>query len=459
LGSAQVRSCYAGQWLRLLVDTSTCAFIPKASVPIGKSVAYFNPQLQLKQNDDGTPRYRVRGTVGGNKIDYPGDKTALTAAGDTIKLFVNAAVSRGDFFATADIVDFYLNNHLPSPEYMRVLLRQIPIAIQHQFGIFKAHADQLHDSVYVRIDKTMYGLPQAGIISQQILVQHLTKYGYHPAPHTPCLFAHESRPISFTLVVDDFGIKYSDPADLEHFYASLRAKYSIKTCSEGSVFKYIGYTLNFDYPDHSCTLSMPGYIDKALLQFKVPPPTRRVDSPMIYTSGPYGAHTQLATTDDTAPLDDTDTKFIQEVVGVLLYYARAVDPTMLCAVSKIGSAQATPTQAVLRDAEHLLRYASCHPNASITYHASNMRLITHSDASYLSKTKARSRAGDFYFLGTNAPPDTQYVNGAIHAISSIIPAVTSSATEAEYAALFLNAVDAEGIRPRIPPGSHSTHIG
>jgi hypothetical protein len=288
-------------------------------------VAYFNPQLQKKQNDDGTPRYRVRGTVGGNKIDYPGDKTALTATGDTIKLFVNAAVSKGDFFATADIVDFYLNNYLPSPEFMRVLLRQIPIAIQHQFGIFKAHADQLRDSVYVRIDKTMYGLPQAGIISQQILVQHLAKYGYHPAPHTPCLFAHESRPIGFTLVVDNFGIKYSDPADLEHFYASLRAKYSIKTCSAGSIFKYIGYTLNFDYPDRSCTLSMPGYIDKALLRFKVPTPTRLVDYPMIYTSGSYGAHTQLATTDHTAALDDTDTKFIQEVVGVLLYYARAVD--------------------------------------------------------------------------------------------------------------------------------------
>jgi hypothetical protein len=100
----------------------------------------------------------------------------------------------------------------------------------------------------------------------------------------------------------------------------------------------------------------------------------------------------------------------------------------------------------MRDTEHLLRYAACHPNASITYHASDMRLITHSDASYLSETKARSRAGGFHFLGTNAPPDTQYVNGAIHAISSIIPAVTSSATEAEYAALFLNAVDAEGIR-------------
>ncbi|KAJ1387844.1 hypothetical protein B484DRAFT_440111, partial [Ochromonadaceae sp. CCMP2298] len=54
-----------------------------SQVPVSKSVAYFNPQLQRKLNADGSPKYRVRGTVGGDKIDNPGDKAALTAAGDT----------------------------------------------------------------------------------------------------------------------------------------------------------------------------------------------------------------------------------------------------------------------------------------------------------------------------------------------------------------------------------------
>jgi hypothetical protein len=246
--------------------------------------------------------------------------------------------------------------------------------------------------------------------------------------------------------VVDFGIKYTDSADLEHFFAALRDRYDIKTCCEGSRFKYIGYTFDFDYDGESRTVSMPGYIAKALRRFKVDTPTCQVDSPMTYTPGPYGAQSQLATVDDTDLLDAADTKFIQEVVGVLLYYARAIDPTMLCAVSKISSAQARPTRAVLHDTEHLLHYAASHPDAHITYYASDMRLISHSDASYLSETRARSRAGGFHFLGTNAPPHEQLINGAINCISCIIPAVTSSATEAEYAALFLNAIDAEGIR-------------
>jgi hypothetical protein len=137
---------------------------------------------------------------------------------------------------------------------------------------------------------------------------------------------------------------------------------------------------------------------------------------------------------------------VQEIVGVFLYYARAVDPTMLVAVSKIGSQQALPTQAVLQATELLLQYAASHSTASIVYHASDMRLIVHTDASYLSETHARSRARGFHFLGNSGPVDEQFVNGGIQCLSTIIPAVTSSAAESEYAAAFLNAVDAEGIR-------------
>jgi hypothetical protein len=300
----------------------------------------------------------------------------------------------------------------------------------------------------------MYGLPQAGILAQRELVRHLATHGYRPCANTVCLFEHVSRPIMFTLVVDDFGIKYSDRADLDHFLAALRTRYDIKTAIEGDTFTYNGYTINFDYTARTCNLSMPGYIDKALARFNVAQPTTAVDSPMLYTAPDYGQKSQLATADHTALLDAAGTKHVQEIVGVLLYYARAVDPTMLCAVSKIGSAQAKPTRAVLHAARHILEYAACHPNASITYRESDMRLITHSDASYLSETQARSRAGGFHFLGTNAAADDQPINGGITCTSSIIPAICSSATEAEYAALFINACDAEGLRLQL----HDLHF-
>ena len=60
----------------------------------------------------------------------------------------------------------------------------------------------------MEIQWAMYGLPQDGILSNKLLKQRLAKHGYYKVVHTPGLWKHISKPISFTLVVDDFGIKY-----------------------------------------------------------------------------------------------------------------------------------------------------------------------------------------------------------------------------------------------------------
>ena len=62
--------------------------------------------------------------------------------------------------------------------------------------------------IYMCIQKGMYGLMAAGILANKLLKSRLAKKGYFELPHTPGLWKHVSRPISFTLVVDDFGIKH-----------------------------------------------------------------------------------------------------------------------------------------------------------------------------------------------------------------------------------------------------------
>jgi hypothetical protein len=87
-----------------------------------------------------------------------------------------------------------------------------------------------------------------------------------------------------------------------------------------------------------------------------------------------------------------------------------------------------------------------HPNAKIRYRASDMILNVHSDASYLSAPKARSRAGDYFFLGS-IPRDAKpiIINGAIHITCTILKLVATSAAEADLGALFLNAQEARVI--------------
>ena len=70
--------------------------------------------------------------------------------------------------------------------------------------------------VFVKIRKGMYGLPQAGLLAQELLEQRLNNHGYHQSTQTPGLWTHKWRPVQFTLVVYDFGIKYVGEEKLQH---------------------------------------------------------------------------------------------------------------------------------------------------------------------------------------------------------------------------------------------------
>jgi hypothetical protein len=124
----------------------------------------------------------------------------------------------------------------------------------------------------------------------------------------------------------------------------------------------------------------------------------------------------------------------------LLYYARAVDPTILTALSSTATEQAKPTQKTLKKVKQLLDHSATQEKAVITYDASGMILAAHSNAGYCNEKSARSQAGGHFFLSNDEifPPN----NGAIQTNATIIKAVMSSAAKAELGALYLNTKEA-----------------
>jgi hypothetical protein len=60
----------------------------------------------------------------------------------------------------------------------------------------------------LRYKKACMASPQAGILANQLIARRLAKHGYHQNKLTPDLWCHVTRPIQFTLVVDDFGVQY-----------------------------------------------------------------------------------------------------------------------------------------------------------------------------------------------------------------------------------------------------------
>jgi hypothetical protein len=285
----------------------------------------------------------------------------------------------------------------------------------------------------------------------------LAKYGYAPVRHTPGLWRHATRPILFSLVVDDFGIKHVGRQHANHLLSALRDLYSVTVDWTGS--KYLGLTLEWDYVNRTCDISMPGYIAAALHRFQHPPPKRPQDSPHRWIPPTYGATIQLAPLDDTSPaLDSASTTRIQQIIGTLLYYARAVDSTMFVALGALAAAQSKGTEETAKVMAWLLDYAATHPDAVIRYSASGMILWIHSDASYLSEPKARSRVGGHFFLSDmpTSNPEKQKPpnNGAVHTVSNILKNVMSSATEAEFAGLFHNAKDGAMLRTTLTEMGH-----
>jgi hypothetical protein len=90
-----------------------------------------------------------------------------------------------------------------------------------------------------------------------------------------------------------------------------------------------------------------------------------------------------------------------------MYLARAVDPTIVTALSVIASQQASPTERRLKHTKQLLDYLASQEEAIITYRASPMILAAHSDAGYLNEPQARSRAGGGYSISPcmkHSPP-------------------------------------------------------
>jgi hypothetical protein len=125
--------------------------------------------------------------------------------------------------------------------------------------------------VYIEIQKGMYGLPQAGILTNELLQRNLAKDGYQPTQHTHGLWNHDTCPISFSLVVVDFGVKYVGREHAEHLMECIK-KNNISSDWKGSA--YYDLTLEWDYKNRTVDLSMPGYIKATLHKYQHAAPAR-----------------------------------------------------------------------------------------------------------------------------------------------------------------------------------------
>ena len=103
--------------------------------------------------------------------------------------------------------------------------------------------------LYYEIQKGIYGFPQAGKLANTLLRKRLDICRYIECMHTPGLWQHIFCPVQFTLVIDDFGVKFVVVEHLRNLVKSLEKFYGIVLEPTGS--KYCGITLEWEYENRT----------------------------------------------------------------------------------------------------------------------------------------------------------------------------------------------------------------
>ncbi len=107
--------------------------------------------------------------MGGNLINYPFELTTCTTDMVSSKILWNSTIStKGARFAGAKIKNMYLETPLDRYEYMKMPLSLFPQDIIEHYGL---RNKALNDYIYMEIRKGMYGLPQAGILANKLLIR------------------------------------------------------------------------------------------------------------------------------------------------------------------------------------------------------------------------------------------------------------------------------------------------
>ena len=159
----------------------------------------------------------------------------------------------------------------------------------------------------------MYGLSQSWNLAHDLLKKCLGKAGYFPVQFTSVLWRHVWRPVTFTLVVDDFGIKFTGNTHANHLIQTLKKDYEITTDSQGQLF--VGIKLKWDYGRGTLDTHVPYYVPAALKKYQHPTPSLPQHAPEKPTPIQYRAKIQTEHKDNSPSLSTTQVKLIQYVVG------------------------------------------------------------------------------------------------------------------------------------------------
>jgi hypothetical protein len=233
-------------------------------------ITYYSKVVCKVQPEKGNTTDQTHITIGSNNIAYPRDDGTPPGSIELVKILINSVLSQHNtWLATMDLKDFYLNTPLDWPEYVCINFTNIPTEF---IAKDKLKGFVCNCWVYFKMRCSLYGLPQAGILANNLLWDRLAKFDYYEAATTPGLWHHKWYSVVFALIVDDFTLQYVGNTHLDHLCQALRKHYKVAVKLDGTCFA--STTLKWKYSpihiEYSCCLSIPGYICNVHTKYSTP---------------------------------------------------------------------------------------------------------------------------------------------------------------------------------------------
>jgi hypothetical protein len=300
----------------------------------------------------------------------------------------------------------------------------------------------IEDNEVLLLNKSLYGLKQAGYVWWQTIQNQLAKHSFKPTDAEPCLFRHRKDGLEIDIImhVDDMLITTNDEKRMKELFAKVNTVLK-HTINDKPANWYLGIKIEQEIANgklQSCTLSQPAFVEQLCKGNGVVPPKRsRVCVPCTPTK-----LSRRDCPDDPSPdVVKGQVKF-RSNVGAILFLARCTRPDIAFAVGRLGRFASNSGPPHWAEMTHLLRYLSNTPNMGLKYSQQGENTPICSTSNWNKYSSGYYQAyTDSDFAGC---PDTSrstsgnvitWMGAAICWSSALQACVTLSTAEAEMVAL------------------------
>jgi hypothetical protein len=339
-------------------------------------------------------KYKVRLTFNGwnmqRGIDFK-DSFAPTLRGTSLRILFSLAAELQLQVHHMDFENAYLNADVDEDVYMT-----IPEGLDVEAMALKAGLD-LHKRLVLKVEKSLYGMKQAGRNWNLLVDKTLRAEGFLPCHGDPCLYSRRQGGdlVMVGLYVDDLAIVSKPGEQLKQLKKKLQEQYKMKDL--GLMKDMLGCRILQE--NGEIKVDLEGYINKCLERFNM------TDAHPVTT--PLSPSTEL--TQDQCPVskeerDDMSNVPYRELVGCLLYAAIVAFPEIQFACSKLSEFNANPGRPHWEAAKHCLRYLKGIKNEQLIFKNTGGKIILRGfvDSDFAGdKDGRKSRSGFLFYIGGN----------------------------------------------------------